>query len=189
MWEAAQRNSDTVVTSDSDEETAEPPTKRTKNSPEIVLTPIVPDNNPNEPPGDDVGDKNEGGEMLVTENNPNEPPGDDVAEGMSMLVTNVGDKQPSHGDGHASESMLVTDVGEKIKIAQFQPVQSGTRMEPKLRERFVFSKYREIILIFSVWYKNGQETLPPTDLNPKSNENEGATSVKARSEFNRSDLG
>ena len=135
MWEATKCNSDTVVTSDSDSEAAEPPTKRTKNSQEIILTPTVPENNPNELPGNDVGDKNEGGGMLVTENNPNEPPGDDVGDKNieEKLVTDVNQK-------------LVTDVGgQQSPVVEFQPIQSGTRMEPNLKERFVFQKYHEII--------------------------------------------
>ena len=159
MWEATKCNSDTVVTSDSDSEAAEPPTKRTKNSQEIILTPTVPENNPNELPGNDVGDKNEGGGMLATENNPNEPPGDDVGdknEGGGMLVTENNPNEPPGddvGDKNIEEKLvtdvnqkLVTDVGgQQSPVVEFQPIQSGTRMEPNLKERFVFQKYHEII--------------------------------------------
>ena len=186
MWEATKSNSDIVLTSDSEEEeeAAEPPTKRTKNdqkSPTYILVPSVTQNNPNEPPGGDDGVLPGVGDEMVT----NKDVGDELTN------KDVGDRN--------IEEKLVTDVNQKLvtdnggqqsPVVAFQPIQSGTRMEPNMEQRFVFQKYHEIILIFSTWFKNGQQTVgPEKDLNLKNNEKEGATSAKARSEISRSDLG
>ena len=186
-----QSKSDVIVTSSSEEEENEsenssvppPPPKRPRTAPKTIESPKN-DVGDKSPPHGDIGG---GMSMLVTSVGDKSPHGADVAEGMSMLVTNVGDKPPSHGDGHESESVLETDVGEKFKIAQFQPVQSGTNMVPNSVVRFVFSKYREIIFIFreTTWNKSGCEVNPPKIYteDEKEGDNGGASTEKSRAEL------